>query len=192
METLQEGITQYTIRLSGIRPIMFDRYPGDNSTKLEPLDKFYLNASGECGLPVLNFFSLLAAQNTPSVGKTFWGKGYKNLCMALMAYINFEATEEDPTMATIYDETGKAYRPDDPRIQVLAHVARTKQSTPNPTMRPIIPKGWCIRLRMDHQDNDMIKPPTIKKMLQQAGTLGLGTFRPIFGRFITEVQEVKA
>ena len=44
------------VELVGLAPIMFDRYPGDNQTKLEPYQKLYLEPgkSRVVGLPSLN------------------------------------------------------------------------------------------------------------------------------------------
>ena len=175
-----------TTTLTGIRPIMFDRYPGDNKTTLEPLDKFYLDSNGQCSIPVLNVFSLLAAWNTQSVAKRFYGREGKGIATGVMSFCNIEAVGDDPMMAVITDADGNPYTPDDERINVMTHVARTAQATPNPTTRPTIPSGWKVQLRFEYQENEFIKIPTLRKMIEQGGYLGLGTFRPIFGRYTVD------
>lgn len=175
--------------LTGIRPILFDRYPGDNKTKLEPLDKFYLNQRGQCCVPVLNMVSLLAAWNTPSVAKRFYGREGKGIATGVMAFTIVESSDaDDPMNAVITDGEGKPYVPSDPRIVVQYDVARTPQATPNPKDRPRIPTGWKVKFNFTYYENEFIKLPTLLKMIEQGGILGLGTFRPIFGRFNVEFE----
>jgi len=160
--------------------------PFANKTTLEPLDKFYLNREGQICIPVLNVFSLLAAWNTPSVAKRFYGRDGKGIATGVMAYVQIEGDSDDGMMAIVRDEDGKPYTPDDERIVVHTHVARTAQATPNPTTRPSIPTGWTVNLTFEYADNKFLKEPTLRKMIEQGGILGLGTFRPIFGRYLVE------
>ena len=180
----EQEITKMTCTLVGTRPIMFDRYAGDNVTKLEPLDKIYLNEQDECCLPMLNVFSLLAAKNTPSVARHFYGKRGSEVGFGVMSFCNIEAVEDDDVLAArIRDSDGKVYRIDDPRIKIMGHVARLKGGLPNPKVRPMLPKGWTVKLSIELQPNEIITEGTLRKMFEQGGTIGLGTFRPIFGRF---------
>ena len=173
-----------TARLTGIRPIMFDRYGGDNKTKLEDMEKMYLDDKGTCGIPVLNMFSLLSAENTPSVAKRFYGKQGRDVAQGIKSFCNIEAMDgEDPLFAPIKDETGETYKSNDPRIKIMNHVARLAKGIPNPKARPMIPTGWNIALRFELQPNQLLNEPTLRKMIIEGGILGLGTFRPIFGRY---------
>jgi hypothetical protein len=47
----------------------------------------------------------------------------------------------------------------------------------------MIPKDWSVSFKFELQENGMLNLATLKKMVEQGGILGLGTFRPIFGRF---------
>lgn len=173
--------------LRGIRPILFDRYGGDNKTKLDNMDKGYRNERGEYGIPVLNVFSMLSAQNTPSVAKRFYGKQGREVALGVQSFVNIEAAEsDDPMFAPIRDEHGKTYTDKDKRVTVVQHVARLDKGIPNPKERPMIPNGWVVKFKFDLQDNTMLNLATLKKMVEQGGILGLGTFRPIFGRFAVD------
>ena len=173
-----------TAKLTGIRPIMFDRYGGDNKTKLDDLDKMYVDEHGTCGIPVLNVFSLLSAENTPSVAKRFYGKQGREVAQGVKSFCNIEAIGgEDPMHAPIMDEEGIAYTATDTRIRIMNHVARLPKGIPNPKSRPMIPNGWSVTFRFELQPNQLLNEPTLKAMVQQGGILGLGTFRPIFGRY---------
>lgn len=174
-------------RLTGIRPILFDRYGGDNKTQLDAKDKVYTNEKGECCIPVLNVFSLLSAQNTPSVAKRFYGKQGRDVALGVQSFVNIEAEGgDDPLMAVITDKDGKPYKRGDERIQHVCHVARLNKGIPNPKERPMIPTGWVVGFRFELQENNMLNLNTLKKMVEQGGILGLGTFRPIFGRYTVD------
>ena len=64
-------IIRRTVTLTGFKDAMFDRYPGENSTKLEPGQKLYLSPTqGDqlpiIGLPSANIMSFLSSHNTKS------------------------------------------------------------------------------------------------------------------------------
>jgi len=176
--------TILTATLRGIRPIMFDRYGGDNKTVLPTLDKFYAQ-NGILTIPVLNVYSLLGAQNTPSVAKRFYGKQSRDIGLGVNAFVAISAIDcEDEMYAPIIDPEGNAYKVGDSRIEIVRHVARVKDGIPNPKERPMLPTGWSLRLQFEHQDNQLLNVPTLKRVVEQGGILGLGTFRPIYGRYV--------
>ncbi len=179
--------TSLIATLQGTRPILFDRYGGDNKTKLDTLDKGYRNEAGEYGIPALNIYSMLAAQNTPSVAKRFYGKQAGEVALGVMSFVSIEAVDGgDPMHAPLLDDEGKTFKSDDKRIKVWSHVARLAKGIPNPKERPGIPTPWKVRFRFELQDNKMLNLATLKKMVEQGGILGLGTFRPIFGRYTVQ------
>src|SRR6266567_2021226 len=78
------------VKLVGLTDIMFDRYPGDNDTKLEPHQKLYLEPgdSRVIGLPALNFMSFLSAHNTNSAPKRLRDKRkYKDIANACLSFV---------------------------------------------------------------------------------------------------------
>jgi hypothetical protein len=58
-------IVRRKVLLRGRTDIMFDRYAGDNNTKLETHQKLYLSPDGSqvIGIPSVNLMSLLSAHN---------------------------------------------------------------------------------------------------------------------------------
>lgn len=59
------------VKLRGITPIMFDRYAGDNQTKLTWDQKIYLRPNtNQLVLPALNIISFFTAHNTNSAPQT--------------------------------------------------------------------------------------------------------------------------
>src|SRR5262252_3246008 len=83
------------ITLVGLTDIMFDRYPGDNDTRLEPHQKLYL-APGDSrviGLPHLNIMSFLSAHNTNSAPKRLRDKRrFKDLANAMLSFVSIKET----------------------------------------------------------------------------------------------------
>lgn len=186
------NIDKFTVTLRGIRPILFDRYAGDNDTKLKAVEKFYLNPLGHVVLPVLNVFSLLTAQNTDSVAARFYGKKRRDIALGVNAFCNITPAgveSEEMIDAPIFDPDGNPFLVTDSRIQVLQHVARVKKAgaaIPNPKERPMLPTGWNVKLDFALTENSFVTKTTLRNMIEQGGILGLGTFRPIFGRYVAE------
>ena len=181
-----------TATLRGIRPILFDRYAGDNNTKLKALEKLYQDGKGGIVLPVLNVFSLLTAQNTDSVAARFYGKLRRDIALGVNAFCNITPhgiESEDMIDAPIMDAQGKQWTVKDPRIAVVQHVARMKKAgaaIPNPKERPMLPTGWNVTLDFTLSENNFVTLTTLRNMIEQGGILGLGTFRPIFGRYTVD------
>jgi hypothetical protein len=188
----EQSVTKLTAKLVGIRPIMFDRYAGNNTTKLKALDKMNLDAAGGVVLPVLNVFSMLTAQNTDSVASRFYGKQRRDVALGVNAFCAIAPhgiETEDIMDAPILDADGKQYMQDDPRITIQFHVARVKKAgaaIPNPKERPMIPTGWNVTFDLYLTGNDFVDSKLLQRMIEQGGILGLGTFRPIFGRYRVE------
>src|SRR5262245_7953500 len=84
-------VTTRSVVLSGMTDIMFDRYPGDNNTKLEPYQKLYLESgdSSVIGIPSLNIMSFLSAHNTNSAPKRLRDKRkYKDIANAMLSFVS--------------------------------------------------------------------------------------------------------
>lgn len=189
---METSVTKLTATLRGIRPILFDRYAGDNNTKLKALEKFYTDEKGGIVLPVLNVFSLLTAQNTDSVAARFYGKQRRDIALGVNAFCNITPSgviSEEMIDAPIVSESGLQYNAKDDCIQVVQHVARMKKAgaaIPNPKERPMIPTGWRVKLDFTLAENNFVTVTTLRNMIEQGGILGLGTFRPIFGRYTVD------
>ena len=82
------------VTLCGLTDIMFDRYAGDNSTKLEPEQKLYLHPSTELpiiGLPSVNIMSFLSAHNTNSAPKRLRdNRKYKDIANACLSFVGIK------------------------------------------------------------------------------------------------------
>ena len=149
-DTRLEAVTR-RVTLSGMTDIMFDRYPGDNDTKLEWSQKIYLipGTSVLC-LPTANISSFLSSHNSNSAPKRLRApRKYKAICNAILyftsiraeganaSYIPFTRKGKTIEVGTFGDEK-------DPKsgLYFLRHTARLEKGIPNPKERPVLPLPW--------------------------------------------------
>lgn len=185
-------VIEREVILCGTRDIMFDRYAGDNDTRLEPWQKFYLEPgdSRVIGLPAANIMSALSAHNTNSFPKRLRDKRkFKDICNACLSFV-----EIDPQFIPILrdgkpivfgkfdkdrDATSGAY--------VTHNVARLDKGIPNPKTRPVLPLPWAIMFKLTIYPNKEIQEQEILNLFEGGGrAVGLGTFRGMYGKFVVE------
>lgn len=183
----RETITrQVTIR--GLTDIMFDRYPGDNQTQLEPYQKLYLG--GETGrqimLPSANIMSFLSAQNTDSAPKRLLdSRKYKAFALACGSFVSIA-----PTMIPFLRNGepivfGKFVNDVDEQsgVYIDRRVARLEKGIPNPKVRPVLPMEWSLQFQLQLFPNKQIQEQQLMNVFTEGLLcLGLGTFRGQFGK----------
>jgi hypothetical protein len=187
-------IIRRRVVLCGTRPIMFDRYAGDNDTKLEPWQKLYLEPETRViGLPAANIMSFLSAHNTNSAPKRLRDKRkYKDICNACLSFVQIDPefipfTREGKPIAF-----GRLDGDVDPTSGVWLHrsVARLDKGIPNPKVRPVLPTPWTLEFELTIFPNREIQEQEIVNLFDEGGrALGLGTFRGLFGKFIVEAWD---
>jgi hypothetical protein len=187
------NIVQRRIKLKGVTPMMFDRYAGDNQTKLEWHQKIYLRPGTQnlC-LPTLNLVSFFTAHNTNSAPKRLRDKRvYKSICNAILSFVNITATDGNAENILIHRdgkpiEVGTFTDRIDETSGIYLHraVARLDKGIPNPKERPVLPCPWELEFDLTIYPNKEIKEQEIKNLLKEGGmAIGLGTFRGVFGKF---------
>lgn len=184
------------VRLCSLTDIMFDRYAGDNDTKLTPAQKFYFQPgdSKVIGLPALNIISFLSAHNTNSAPKRLRDsrkyKAIANACLSFVQinphFIPFTRDNEPIQFGGIfnqdYDEVSQAY--------IHRAVARLDKGIPNPKERPVLPHPWELSFTLTLIPNSEIKEQEIYNLFEEGGrAVGLGTFRGVFGKFYIDKWE---
>lgn len=176
------------VRLVGLRPLMFDRYAGDNKTVLPVTEKVYTDEQGYLIIPALNIHSLLCAENTKSVCRQFFGKDGKNIGLGISSYVTIE-----PFEIQLKDDNGPIHFTGfNEQIYEHRSVARLKAGVPNPKQRPCLRLPWSLDFTLTWLDNDLVSLENLKRAFIRGGTLGLGTFRPMFGRYrIARFEERK-
>jgi len=194
------AITQTLLRqatLTGVAPVLFDRYPGSNKTVLtDPAQKLYLNANREVCLPTLNLMSFLTAQNTESAPKLCLDKRiYKGICSALLASVTITPSpylpflrEKKPIQFGAFDANGVDAISG---IEVWHHVAKLEKGIPNPKERPALALPWSLHFTLRIDPHPELTESMIFNLFTDGGArLGIGTFRKLFGKFSFDWAEV--
>jgi len=188
-------IIERKVTLCGTKPIMFDRYAGDNNTKLEPWQKLYLEPgdSRVIGIPAANIMSFLSAHNTNSAPKRLRDKRkYKDIANACLSFVeigeDFIPLMRDGKPIVF----GRLDGDRDPVSGVWIHrsVARLDKGIPNPKERPVVPLPWSVAFTLRLFPNREIQEQEIINLFDEGGrALGLGTFRGLFGKFIVDAWD---
>lgn len=187
-ETSKDEIIVRRVVLEGVRDVMFDRYAGDNSTKLEVWQKFYFDQDGKTlVLPALNLLSFLSAHNTNSAPKRLLDKRkFKDVANACLSFVTINPVvipflrDGKPIQFGRFendrDKTSGAY--------IHYSVARLDKGIPNPKARPVLPLPWSIEFTLTLYPNKEVTEQQIMNLVEAGGmALGLGTFRGVFGKF---------
>ncbi len=181
-------VIRRTVRLRGLVPIMFDRYPGDNDTKLEPWQKLYLG--GETGrticLPSANIMSFLSAQNTDSAPKRLLdSRKYKAFALACGSFVSIGPhmipfmREGAPIVFGRFNGEADA----ESGVYIDRRVARLEKGIPNPKVRPVLPLPWELEFNLTMMPNKQIQEQQLMNIFTEGLLcLGLGTFRGQFGK----------
>lgn len=183
-------IIERTVEICGTKEIMFDRYAGDNNTKLEPHQKLYLEPgdSSIIGIPAINIMSFFSAHNTNSAPKRLRDKRkYKDICNACLSFLEIQETFIPLLRDGQPIRFGRFENDRDALSGAYVHysVARLDKGIPNPKQRPVIPLPWGIVFNIRIYPNKEIKEQEIQNLMVEGGrALGLGTFRGLFGKFI--------
>jgi hypothetical protein len=182
-----EDVTRKVV-LQGLTDIMFDRYAGDNDTKLDWWQKLYYAPDGETlTIPALNVMSFLSAHNTNSAPKRLLDKRkYKDVCNACLSFVVISPMHIPILRDGKPIKFGKVEKDRDPKSGVYLHrsVARLKDGIPNPKERPVLPLPWELHFDLTVLANREISEQQIRNLFEAGGrALGLGTFRGVFGKF---------
>lgn len=190
---LNRATDMITVRvlLEGTKDVMFDRYAGDNSTRLSPEQKLYLSRGAETpviGIPAENIISFLSAHNTNSAPKRLRDKRkYKDIANAILSFMDVREQfipflrDGKPiifgTLVDDHDETSGVY--------IHRSVARLDKGIPNPKVRPVLPLPWSLQFHLTLTPNAEIKEQEIYNLIVEGGrAIGIGTYRGFYGKFV--------
>lgn len=184
---MTEALTR-KVTLTGIRPIMFDRYPGDNQEQLPPEQKVYLGEDGKTLVfPAVNISSFLSAQNTESAPQRVMGKKWKSVAKAALSFV-----EIDPFLVP-FTRKGKVLEMDKAGVTIHHHVARIKKgqlAIPNPKARPVLDLPWELSFNITLYPTPDLSENILKKLFEDGGVaIGFGSFRGVYGKFKVSAWE---
>lgn len=175
------------VQLTGLRPLMFDRYAGDNNTQLPVDEKMYLTPDNVLTIPAVNIYSLLCAENSKSVCRQFFGRAGKGIALGIAGF-----TTIDPFDIPVCDDDGPIkFEGFNDKIYVSRHVARLPRGIPNPKERPTLALPWKVEFDVTYRKNKECTLENLRQAYTMGGMLGLGTFRPYFGSYeLTVFEEI--
>ena len=173
-----------------VNSILFDRYAGDNRTKLSPDQKLYVNKDHQIYLPAENIFSFLTGTNTESAPKLLLDKReYKTICSAIQASIVINPEEilflrkGKPIIFGGFTEEDGTFDPVS-GARVVYHVARLKDGIPNPKERPRLDPPLSLEFDLTIFPSSELSIEMIDDLFIRGGAqLGLGTYRKRYGKF---------
>ena len=188
-----KGLICRTVQIKGIMPLMFDRYAGDNDTKLTPAQKLYFGEDEKTiVLPSSNLMSFLSAKNTDSAPKRLLDsrkyKKFTEACASFVIISNHNDTE-DLTITRngkpiVFDKFDSSETCPSSGIYIRRDVARLEKGIPNPKERPVLPLDWEITFKLTIFPNTLIQEQQIKNIFEIGGiAVGIGTGRGKFGKF---------
>ena len=168
------------VTLSGLTPILFDRYSGNNKEQLDVMDKVYLEGKNLV-LPSTNLLSFLSAMNTESATQRVIGRGYKEVCKAALSYVTIE-----PYLIH-FTRKGKDLSVESAGLEVhqaVAKIMKGKLSIPNPKERPMLSVPWELSFKLSLLETPELNEVLLRKIFEIGGSaVGIGTFRGVFGKF---------
>jgi hypothetical protein len=174
------------VRLKGLTGIMFDRYPGDNRTQLEPWQKLYLTDTRQISLPSMNIMSFLSAENTVSAPKVILdSRVYKRFAAACGSFVKIGPTMIPFLRNNVPIVFGKFEGDVDAQsgVYIDRRVARLPDGIPNPKVRPVLPTPWELEFNLTLLANKYIQEQELMNVFTEGLiALGLGTYRSQFGK----------
>ena len=188
-----------TVQIDGIMPLLFDRYPGDNDTKLTEAQKLYFDRDGKTiVMPSNNLMSFLSAKNTDSAPKRLLDsrkyKKFTEACASFVIISSLDGTEDIPVLRDgkpiVFSGFGADETCPSSGIYIRRDVARLEKGIPNPKSRPVLPLSWSLVFKLELYPNQLIQEQQIKNVMEQGGiAVGIGTWRGRFGKFVVSRWE---
>lgn len=178
---------QRKITLTGLTPILFDRYSGNNKETLAVMDKVYVDSANNLVLPSLNIISFLSAQNTESAPQRIIGRGYKEVAKAALSFVNVKQ------FYIPFHRDGEPIAKNAQNLKVhysVAKIMKGKLAVPNPKERPMLDLPWAVTFDLELVETPELNENLLRKLFEKGGiAIGLGTFRGVFGKFeVTQWQ----
>jgi len=181
----------------GIRPVMFDRYVAQDELDRAAEEKLYLDDERRVCFPALNIFSFLGAdQGSKSCAAVFMGRERASYVRGVAASIQIDPdlvpfTREGKPI--VFDKFDASERDTAAGLHIEHHVARVKkgaQLIPMEKTRPVLELPWALAFTVTIYDlGTPVKPDIIRRWFHRGGIeIGFGTFRPVYGRFVTTVE----
>jgi hypothetical protein len=175
--------------LRGLAPLMFDRFFDHSSEDRPPEQKLYLQ-DGRLVMPAANLVALLTNDKPPGAIKMTekkkagdylpYVKGHVHL-----SELHFPILDGDGAPIKFTDFTDPRFYIDRSAPRVIKGSLSIKQP---PKARPVLKLPWSIQIGLNLIETEFsqgkITPDKLYSWFVLGGlVIGLGTYRPLFGRF---------
>jgi len=182
-----EAPTIIDVTLEGVAPIMFDKFIDHSKDDRPPEQKLYLDTGNKAVIPAENIYSFLFGENPQGAIRAMQGKQGKEGVRYGQSHILI-----DPVLIPFLDENGKQIifsGFENGKFAIWLSAPRTKSGSLSIKQeikpRPYLKLPWLLELKITLIKNIKIDSIKLENWFRACGiTIGLGTYRPRFGRFI--------
>lgn len=186
--------TKIDVTLSGLSDIMFDKFIDHSKESRPPEQKLYLSKGNQLVLPSPNIDAFLFGENPAGCAKKFEGKKGKDYISYGMSHIfinpmiiPFKDDKNEPIIFENFKD-GKLYLFELGGRNKSGSLSIKQEARP----RPVLTWPWNISFQISLIKNDKISPTKLYNWFTEGGILiGIGTFRPRYGRFEVALWEEK-
>lgn len=182
-----------TLELTGTSDIMFDRFYGQEKDTRPPEQKFYLVEENKIVLPTENLYSFLFGENPQGAAKTEGKKGKEYIRMGY-SHVGIKPSDHICFKRDGKDIIYKGFEGNEDNYYISEFSPRTKMSSgpnsikQNLKRRPVLREGWTLEFTVSIFKNPLITVDKMVNWFTEGGVLiGLGTYRPRFGRFSVRI-----
>jgi hypothetical protein len=195
---LLKGETMDTIKiyeikatLRGLAPIMFDKFKDHASPNLPMEQKVYADKEGRLVLPQANIMSFLVGENPGGIVKVDKQKKFREFCQIIKSHVNFTA----PAFPFLDGEGNEITSFDfhNNKIWGICNEAGVVKSSGGKIIkaeakpRPYLELPWSLPIGIIltmTEFNQIVTPELMQDWFIKGGILvGVGTYRPRYGRF---------
>ncbi len=180
----------FKVKLTGKVPILFNRFRTmDGETA--PEDKLHLEGK-KIIVPSELIYAFFFQEKPGGCAQRFEGKAYKAIAKTGIASMGIEPTAIPLTSngeEIIFDRFDK--NGVDEKSGVYIHESIITNPKPMIVKRPAI-DNWGLEFTITLYKNDKLQKDKLQGWLERGGsTVGLGSYRPRYGRFDVKFEEIK-
>jgi len=184
-----EKMEQAKVSLRGIRPIMFDRYAGDNDTQLQTEEKMYYAPDKKTVvIPSQNILGMLGSNFFDCATKRKYGRARETKTNAVQGFLDITPMkvpllrDGKPAVFTEFGKDGFYIDESTARIKKSAN-----QFVPNFKVRPVLDLPWSLDFDLELFPNSEITMKDVMDLFAIGGLyVGLGTWRGRYGKCVID------
>lgn len=178
------SLTKIQVMLTGLTPIMFDAFRGQE--ELPPEKKLYLNPDGKTViLPASNIVGFLTSKSSHSCLRVFAdSKDWKTRGPEIVGNISVDPLRI-PLLNDDHPITFDGKWSD--KIYLDERMARPSATARVIARRPVIDIPWKAEFNLTINPTEYVTVSRVKDWFVRGGiSVGIGAYRPMFGRFEVE------